>query len=116
RESASVSGMAKCSSSAILPCMLSPSAALDRRRRVNLNMLLPRFLRRENRAWPSWHGFGHPLGGAPCLVPFRGKGDDDSRADEHPPELHAGIAAADQPGPARLGRALARHLLGRDLP
>jgi hypothetical protein len=80
--------------------MLSPSAALDRRRRVNLNMLLRRFLRRENRAWPSWHGFGHPLGGVPCLVPFRGKGDDDSRADE--PELHTGVAAADQP--ARLGR------------
>jgi hypothetical protein len=79
-------------------------------------MLLPRFLRRENRAWPSWHGFGHSLGGAPCLVPFRGKGDDDSRADEHPPELHAGIAAADQPGSAQLGRARARHLLGRDLP
>src|ERR1700722_16823663 len=35
--------MAKCSSSAILPCMLSPFAALDRRRYVNLNMLLPRF-------------------------------------------------------------------------
>ncbi len=50
---------------------------------------------------------------SPCLVPFRGKGDDDSRADE--PELHAGVAAADQPGPARLGRALARHLLRLDL-
>jgi hypothetical protein len=34
---------------------------------------------------------------SPCLVPFRGKGDDDSRADE--PELHAGVAAADQPDP-----------------
>src|SRR5262245_51097708 len=65
--------MAKCSSSAILPCMLSPLTALGRRRPVKLNTLLPRILCRENRTRPSWHGFGHPLGGAPCLVPFRGK-------------------------------------------
>ena len=49
----------------------------------------------------------------PCLVPFRGRGDGDSRADV--PELHAGVAAADQPGPGRVGRAFARHLLRLDL-
>jgi len=40
----------------------------------------------------------------PLSCPVSGKGDGDSRADE--PELHAGVAAADQPGPARLDRAL----------
>src|SRR5580692_952786 len=106
--------MAKCSSSAILPCMLSPFAALDRRRYVNLNMLLPRFCAGKIARGRPGMVLAIPL--AEPLVPFRGKGDDDSRADEHPPELHAGIAAADQPAPARPGRALARHLLGRDLP
>lgn len=32
-----------------------------------------------------------------CLVPFRGSGDGDSRADV--PELHAGVAAEGRPDP-----------------
>ena len=82
-------------------------------RRVNLNTLFPSYLlpEKSDAAVLAWFWLSPWL--SPCLVPFRGKGDDDSRADE--PELHTGVAAADQPGPARLGRALARHLLRLDL-
>ena len=48
---------------------------------------------------------------SPRLVPFRGRGDGDSRADV--PELHAGVAAADQPVAA--GPCSRRHLLRLDL-
>jgi hypothetical protein len=43
---------------------------------------------------------------SPCLVQFRDKGDDDSRADE--PELHAGVAAAYQPSVLRGWAVLSR--------
>jgi hypothetical protein len=76
---------------------------------VNLKTLFQRIERLRNRetavlAWfwlSSWQSL--------CVVPFRGKRDDCSRVDE--PEQHAGVVAADQPGPKRLGRAVARHLL-----
>ena len=38
------------------------------------------------------------------------------KVDEYAPELHAGIAAADRPVPARAGGAVARHLCRHDLP
>ena len=68
-------------------------------------------------ARPPWHGSGDHAR-ASFAVPFRGSESVARmrRADEHPPELHAGVAAADGPLPARLGGAVARHVLRRDLP
>ena len=65
--------------------------------KVNLNALLPPHLvpEKSDAAVLAW--FWLFAWRSPCLVPFRGKGDDDSRADE--PELHTGVAAADQPVP-----------------
>lgn len=72
-----------------------PFAALDQRRRVNLNNALATHLvpDKSDAAVLAW--FWQIPWRSPCLVPFRDKGDDDSRADE--PELHAGVAAARRP-------------------
>jgi hypothetical protein len=68
-----------------------PFAALDQRRRVNLNNALATHLvpDKSDAAVLAW--FWLIPWQSPCLVPFRDKGNEDSRADE--PELHAGVAA-----------------------
>ena len=68
-----------------------PFAALDQRRRVNLNNALATHLvpDKSDAAVLAW--FWPIPWRSPCLVQFRDKGDEDSRADE--PELHAGVAA-----------------------
>ena len=67
-----------------------PFAALDQRRRVNLNNALATHLvpDKSDAAVMAW--FWPIPWRSPCLVQFRDKGEDDSRADE--PELHAGVA------------------------
>ena len=89
-----------------------PFAALDQRRRVNLNNALATHLvpDKSDAAVLAW--FWPIPWRSPCVVQFRDKGGDDSRADE--PELHAGVAARRPAG--GLGRVLARHLLRRDPP
>ena len=68
-----------------------PFAALDQRWRVNLNNALATQLvpDKSDAAVLAWFWL-IPWQG-PCFVPFRDKGNEDSRADE--PELHAGVAA-----------------------
>ena len=68
-----------------------PFAALDQRRRVNLNNALATHLvpDKSDAAVLAW--FWPIPWRSPCVVQFRDKGGDDSRADE--PELHAGVAA-----------------------
>ena len=66
-------------------------AVLDQRRRVNLNNALATHLvpDKSDAAVLAW--FWPIPWRSPCVVQFRDKGGDDSRADE--PELHAGVAA-----------------------
>ena len=89
-----------------------PFAALDQRRRVNLNNALLRILCLTNRMRPSWHGSGKFLGGAPVLSSF-GTRETTTAA---PMNQNYTLASrpADQPeaGPcSRAAPSLARSLL-----
>src|SRR5580704_13128228 len=118
-ESAAVSGMAKCSSSAILPCMVAPQASRPAlHRRINLNMGFA-CCARAPAAWlPSLARFSRLCGWTSFAVSSRGSGGTrpGCRDDELATRLHAGDLAADEPVSARLGAAVARHLFHRDLP
>src|ERR1700692_4014341 len=122
-ESAAVSGMAKCSSSAILPCMVPPLRRFETPAgRASISILI----RAADALRHAFHIAGTllatsppecapcPNSGqtAPCLSRDRRKRQ--TRTDEHAPELHAGSAAANRPDAAHVVGAVARDVLRRD--